>query len=154
MTDDLDGSAADETISFAWRGQAYDIDLNRQHAQEFADALAPYLTAARTSGRAAARGRRRGSALEAGATSGAVATAGVGDFDPKAVRAWARDNGVQISAHAGSAAGSCSSTGTRTHQGDPPPAVVPGDRTWASRLMALHSVRRAVLLAAPRSCRR
>ena len=99
MTDDLDGSAADETVSFTWRGQAYDIDLSHAHAQEFADALAPYLAAARTSGRATARSRRRGRALEAGATSGAVATAGVGDFDPKAVRAWARDNGVQVSAH-------------------------------------------------------
>ena len=94
LTDDLDGSRADATVSFVWQGQAYDIDLSQQHAQEFADAIAPYLAVARTSG----RGRRRSSAVASGATSGAVAAAGVGEFDPKAVRAWARDNGVEASA--------------------------------------------------------
>lgn len=47
----MDGSAADVSMSYTWQGQAYDIDLNRQHAQEFADAIAPYLTVSRRSGR-------------------------------------------------------------------------------------------------------
>ena len=36
--------------------------------------------------------------VETGATSGAVDAAGVGEFDPEAVRAWARENGVQTPA--------------------------------------------------------
>lgn len=36
--------------------------------------------------------------VESGATSGAVEAAGVGEFDPETVRAWARENGVKIPA--------------------------------------------------------
>lgn len=36
--------------------------------------------------------------LESGATSGAVEAAGVGEFDPEDVLAWAHENGVQLPA--------------------------------------------------------
>lgn len=39
-----------------------------------------------------------GNAFESGATSGAVEVAGVGEFDPEAVLAWATENGVQLPA--------------------------------------------------------
>ena len=36
ITDDLDGSTGAETISFAYRGTTYEIDLGRRNASAFA----------------------------------------------------------------------------------------------------------------------
>jgi len=38
LTDDLDGSPADETVSFAFEGPSYEIDLSDPHAAELRDA--------------------------------------------------------------------------------------------------------------------
>jgi hypothetical protein len=83
MTDDLDGREADETVSFAIDGRAYEIDLSEDNARKLRGMLHAYmekgrrLKAARGGGRTAARGA---SARERSAE----------------IRQWARDNGIKI----------------------------------------------------------
>lgn len=79
LVDDLDGSDADETVSFALDGKEYEIDLSAKNAQKLRDAFAPYVGHARK-----AAGRRRG---RAAANAGA---------SPADIRAWARDNGFNV----------------------------------------------------------
>lgn len=45
--DDVDGTPADETVRFTVDGDAYEIDVNSQHADEIRKALAPYIASAR-----------------------------------------------------------------------------------------------------------
>jgi hypothetical protein len=90
LTDDLDGSEANETVSFSLDGVSYTIDLNDNNAAELREALAPYVAAARRDG-----GRtRRGNVTHI--SSGRRRSSG--DVDPKTVRAWAAENGIAISA--------------------------------------------------------
>jgi len=48
LTDDLDGSPAEETIAFNFEGRAYEIDLNKKNAQALRKAMAQYLEHARS----------------------------------------------------------------------------------------------------------
>ncbi len=83
LTDDLDGSAADDTVRFGLDGTEYEIDLNAAHARALRDALARYVAAARRAGggaRRSARSRRR---------------AGTGP-DPAEVREWAKAQGIEV----------------------------------------------------------
>jgi hypothetical protein len=83
LEDDLDGSEANETITFSIDGAEYEIDLNDAHANELREALKKYRSVAhKTAGRV--RPTRR-------------PTAGAGGNDTKAVRAWAIENGIPIS---------------------------------------------------------
>jgi hypothetical protein len=81
LTDDLDGSPATETVTFAYQGRSYEIDLSAEHARELEEHLGPYLE----------HGRRlrkpRGKA-----------TGGNGqrELDTKAVRQWAKDEGIEV----------------------------------------------------------
>jgi hypothetical protein len=61
LTDDLDGSDADETVRFALDGRSYEIDLNKKNAAALRRALKPYLDAGRTSRRASRATARAGS---------------------------------------------------------------------------------------------
>ncbi|WP_231511279.1 histone-like nucleoid-structuring protein Lsr2 [Arthrobacter sp. UNC362MFTsu5.1] len=84
LEDDLDGSEANETITFSFDKTEYEIDLNEAHAGELRAALNKYTAAARrTSGRAklAARQPR-------------VQTS---NNDTKAIRVWALENGFPVS---------------------------------------------------------
>ena len=89
MTDDIDGSEASETVLFGLDGATYEIDLNEAHAEDIREILAPYVTAAR---RVGASGGGRSVRASSSRPSGA------GDVDPKAVRAWAEANGVEVNA--------------------------------------------------------
>ncbi len=82
LSDDLDGSEADETVSFAFRGTSYEIDLTAKHANELEKALSKYLDVARkvSSGRSARGASRRASVSSAGD-----------------IRTWARANGFEVS---------------------------------------------------------
>jgi hypothetical protein len=85
LTDDLDGSDAEETLIFAWEGNQYEIDLSEKNADKFRKAVAPYLGAARRVGRTSANGRKP------------AARASRPAADLSEVRAWARDSGFQVS---------------------------------------------------------
>lgn len=88
LVDDLDGeSEAVETVLFGLDGTTYEIDLSAEHAAELREFLTPFAGAARRAGRggkaSVVPGPRRGRAGKSGP-------------DPKAVRAWARENGIEV----------------------------------------------------------
>ena len=85
VTDDLDGSAADETVKFELDGAGYEIDLNAKHAAALRKALGKYVAAAR---KPTPVSRRRSSRSRV--TSSRQA-------DPKAVRVWAQAQGLEVS---------------------------------------------------------
>jgi hypothetical protein len=90
LVDDLDGSPGDKTVSFAWDGTGYEIELSRKNYQAFEKAMRPYVKAARR-----ARGgtsRRRPSAR-----SSRGGNSGNNKRDLGAIRAWAAENGFQVS---------------------------------------------------------
>jgi Lsr2 len=82
LTDDLDGSEAEETISFSLEGFSYEIDLSKAHAEDLRDALDPYVKAGRRTGRDGRR-RGRGSATDGDQT--------------KAIRDWAKSQKMEVS---------------------------------------------------------
>ena len=90
LVDDLDGSEATETVSFALDGTNYEIDLSDKNAGALRDALAPYLAHARkvTGGR---RGPASGGGRKQQSGSGSLGPS------PRLVRDWARSNGYQVS---------------------------------------------------------
>ncbi|QGN58370.1 Lsr2 family protein [Nostocoides sp. HKS02] len=83
LEDDLDGSEADETVTFALDGVTYEIDLNAANAAGLRDSLAPYVGHARRAG-----GRR---------AAGRPSSRGGGKRDLADVRDWARKNGHKVS---------------------------------------------------------
>jgi hypothetical protein len=85
LQDDLDGGTADETVSFALDGVAYEIDLSAKNAGKLRDALATYVSAARRTGGRATRGRGR------------AAARGGGQPSTSEIRAWAREQGLDVS---------------------------------------------------------
>lgn len=85
LTDDIDGGDADETVSFALDGTAYEIDLNEENAAALRDAIAPFLGHARKGTRAP--GRRQAPGRRAGSPTQNVSE----------VRTWAKDNGYAVS---------------------------------------------------------
>jgi hypothetical protein len=86
LVDDLDGSQADETVSFALDGKSYEIDLAKKNAAELRKAVADFVSAARRSGsgrqRSAggARGRQRSTDRQS----------------TTAIREWARQHGYTV----------------------------------------------------------
>lgn len=89
LTDDLDGTKADRTVSFTIDGTSYEIDLSKRNANAFEKVLAPYVAAARSIGRRRAQGARGTRRAKGGAPArrGGLAT----------VREWARANGYEVS---------------------------------------------------------
>ncbi len=87
LIDDIDGTEASETLTFALDGTSYEIDLNEAHAEDLREVLAPFVSVARkTSGGQP----RRSSATSPRPRSGSTP-------DPREVRAWAEANGVEVS---------------------------------------------------------
>ena len=70
LVDDLDGSDANETVSFGLDGTTYEIDLNDKHAAKLRDSLSGYIGHARK------------------ATNNGPSAA--------EIRAWARSNGYDV----------------------------------------------------------
>ncbi len=79
--DDIDGSDAEGTVRFGLGGTDYEIDLNKKHTAQFAQAIGPFIEAARKvpTSRRAARGSR------------------APRHGQSAVRAWAREQGIKVS---------------------------------------------------------
>jgi hypothetical protein len=86
LEDDLDGSEATETVSFALDGTSYEIDLNSDNAEKLRDALAVYIG----HGRKVTGGGRRGGGRR---TAAAAANGGT---SAKEIRDWARSNGYDV----------------------------------------------------------
>ncbi|MCZ4498624.1 MAG: hypothetical protein JWQ74_1177 [Marmoricola sp.] len=78
LVDDIDGTDADETVSFALDGREYEIDLTTGNAAKLREALALYVGHAR---RAGAAGRKRSRP---------------GGPTPAEIRVWARENGFDV----------------------------------------------------------
>lgn len=90
LVDDLDGSDADETVSFGLDGVDYEIDLNEEHAAALRDALALYVGHARRVG-----GRRKRGQASSSAAASRNGGGGSGPT-PAEIRAWARENGWDV----------------------------------------------------------
>ena len=85
LVDDVDKSSpADETVSFSLDGVSYEIDLTSENAAKLRDDLSLWI------GHAERTGGRRSTGRSSGKSSGSKADLG-------AVRAWARENGHQVS---------------------------------------------------------
>lgn len=82
LVDDLDGSAADETVTFAVDGSVYEIDLSKKHAKELRAAVARYVEAARPVRPASAPPKNRKPA----------------NSSPRAIREWAKAQGLAVPA--------------------------------------------------------
>ena len=82
LVDDIDGSDAEETVTFGLDGATYEIDLNSANAAKLRDAVAAYVGHARKVG--GRRGARKSGGSSAGGTSAAE------------IRAWARSNGYDV----------------------------------------------------------
>lgn len=79
LYDDIDGSAADETLRFAFQGTEYEIDLSKVNADKMRKAIKPYAEKARTlKVTRPPRARSRGAA---------------GYADSAAMRTWLMENG-------------------------------------------------------------
>ena len=82
LVDDIDGSEATETVSFALDGVAYEIDLSPGNANTLRSELGQYLGHARKSGGTQARRRRQRN--------------GAGREQSAAIREWARSHGHKV----------------------------------------------------------
>ena len=58
--DDLDGSDASSTVTFALDGRSYEIDLSEDNAAKLRDALAPFVDSARKQAGAAEHAAKAG----------------------------------------------------------------------------------------------
>lgn len=80
LTDDIDGSADAQPVSFGFAGNDYTIDLAPANLAKLEEALAPFIAKAERVGR---RKGKRGAA--------------VAKNDTSAIREWAAANGFEVS---------------------------------------------------------
>jgi len=81
LVDDVDGSEANQTVTFALDGVSYEIDLNDEHAAALRESLGDGLGEPRRPGGRRSSGRRRSS----------------GPSDTQKIREWAREQGLEVS---------------------------------------------------------
>ena len=82
VSDDLDGSDGAETVSFGFDGVSYEIDLTEKNRAKLEEDFAPYVQAARRTGRS----RRPSASRQTGPR-----------IDRAQIRAWAKENGLNVS---------------------------------------------------------
>lgn len=88
--DDIDGSPAERTFTFAVDGTNYEIDLSAENIAEFKSAIGGFIESARqVKGSKSSNGRRTRSAAADGGRQSREQT--------QAVREWARRHGHNIS---------------------------------------------------------
>jgi hypothetical protein len=88
LIDDITGDRIEEggTVEFGLDGKSYEIDLHDKHAEALRTALAGFIAAARRV------------ATEKGVSTARKAPSGGSDREfNQAVRAWARENGIEVS---------------------------------------------------------
>ena len=83
--DDIDGSEAERTFTFAVDGASYEIDLSTQNIKEFNDAIAGFVESSR---------RVKASGQKARSTS--ANGSGRSREQIQAVREWGRNNGFTV----------------------------------------------------------
>jgi hypothetical protein len=83
ITDDIDGRAGAQTVSFAYAGRSYEIDLGERNKAKLEKGLEPFIAAARRIGGPGRSATRKGSTTAAP--------------DRQAVRAWAAEHGYEVS---------------------------------------------------------
>jgi hypothetical protein len=79
LQDDIDGSAAVETVRFGLDGVEWEIDLSDRNANRLRNSLSEFIAHGRKVG--GKRTRKTSSSSE---------------FDPKLVRQWAEANGIEV----------------------------------------------------------
>jgi hypothetical protein len=84
LVSDLSGGEADETVSFALDGTNYELDLSSKEADKFRGLFQDYVAVARKT----SSGRGRKSSGKSG---------GSGRSDLADVRAWAKEQGMEVS---------------------------------------------------------
>ncbi|MFF4591483.1 Lsr2 family protein [Amycolatopsis sp. NPDC001319] len=95
ISDDTDGSPADQTIPFGLDGVTYEIDLSASNAEALRSALQPYMTVARRTG-----GRRVKLAVGQSTDGTSKQPQTVTDHPTThAIRSWAQNNGYEVAAH-------------------------------------------------------
>ena len=90
LEDDLEGGKADETVKFSLDGVQYEIDLSQKNATKLRDAFAQYTGRARRVGRG-------GVVVGGRAAARARGSAAADREQNKAIRAWAKRKGKNIS---------------------------------------------------------
>jgi hypothetical protein len=87
LIDDIEGGKAAETVSFGLDGSIYEIDLSKKNATALRKALGEFTASARKvrAGKAAAKVAR-------------ATTAAPARVDARAVREWAQEQGIAVSA--------------------------------------------------------
>ncbi|MGW5740938.1 histone-like nucleoid-structuring protein Lsr2 [Amycolatopsis sp. NPDC003861] len=92
ISDDTDGSRADQTVPFGLDGVSYEIDLSTVNARALRSAMEPYVAAARRTG-----GRRIrvavGQSTDDTKQEPRAATDYAATHD---IRTWARENGYEV----------------------------------------------------------
>ncbi|MFC9329712.1 Lsr2 family protein [Kitasatospora sp. NPDC057015] len=91
LEDDLDGGSADETVTFALDGVAYEIDLKSTNADKLRGLLAPYVEKGRKQS-----GRLTSARRSSGGGRGAAARPAAGAPDTAKIRAWAKEQGLEV----------------------------------------------------------
>ncbi|WP_037574800.1 histone-like nucleoid-structuring protein Lsr2 [Phaeacidiphilus oryzae] len=86
LVDDLEGGEADETVTFALDGVAYEIDLTHENAGKLRELLQPYTEKGRKQSGRIGSGRSRGRGTRSVGTS----------QDTAKIRAWAKENGYEV----------------------------------------------------------
>lgn len=82
VTDDIDGSAGAETITFSFDGQSYEIDLSDKNRKKFTKGLQPFIDSGRHVARQVTPRSTRGKASRK---------------DSSAIRGWASEQGLGVS---------------------------------------------------------
>lgn len=91
LVDDLDGSKAVETVRFGFDGKTYELDLSRKNVRRLEASLGKFVKAARTVGEDSNVTPINRPKKTAKKTTLAPSA------DPKAVRAWAAEHGIEVS---------------------------------------------------------
>ena len=90
LVDDLDGSPAAEAVQIGWNGDWRELDLSKRNVAALSRAFDRYWAAGRPVPTSGQTKRRRTPAASRPKTKGGR--------DPKAIRAWAVESGIEVPA--------------------------------------------------------
>lgn len=100
LVDDLDGSEADQSVTFGLDGVSFEIDLTDAHAEELRASIDKFVQSGRRLGGRSTTVRRPSASRSSGKAVAAPAPAQPGSRNLPAsqetIRAWARSNGFTV----------------------------------------------------------